>query len=195
MSVVTEKASALLPVYRSLDLQIASGHGCYLVTEDGRELLDFTSGIGVNAFGYADTQLADAVRARGQRARPTSNLFHTVGQDLAALSGRAFVADRVFFCNSGGEATEGALSSRGVRARAGRRSEARDYRAQGIVPGRPSAVWRSPTVRVSATIRARDAAVTFITPGDHRRVNSAVSAERYGGHHRGAGAGRGGSTP
>src|SRR5687768_527738 len=182
MSVVTEKASALLPVYRSLDLQIASGHGCYLVTEDGRRLLDFTSGIGVNAFGYADVQLADALRgALDSGLVHTSNLFHTrPAQDLAARLVELSCADRVFFCNSGGEATEGALKF----ARRYAREQGGDQKHEiialkGSFHGRlfgGMAVTDRPGFRNQ--FEPVMPAVTFITPDDIDELNAAVSAER-----------------
>ena len=111
MAVTTMNASALLPVYRSMDLDIAGGRGSYLITQDGRELLDFTSGIGVNAFGYGDAQLNDAIQsALTTGLIHTSNLFRTQpAAQLAARLTELSCADKVFFCNSGGEANEGAI--------------------------------------------------------------------------------------
>jgi acetylornithine/N-succinyldiaminopimelate aminotransferase len=114
MSVTTldqKLGSALLPVYRSLDLVITGGRGSYLIAEDGREYLDFTSGIGVNALGYGDPAFADAL-AKGLTSGVvhTSNIFRTrQSQELAERLVELSCADRVFFCNSGGEANEGAI--------------------------------------------------------------------------------------
>ena len=103
--------SALLPVYRSLEPVIVGGHGAYLITEDGRELLDFTSGIGVSAFGHGDAELNSVIAgALSSGLIHTSNLFRThPAQQLAARLVELSCAERVFFCNSGGEANEGAL--------------------------------------------------------------------------------------
>jgi acetylornithine/N-succinyldiaminopimelate aminotransferase len=104
-------SSALLPVYRPMEPVIVAGRGSYLVTEDGRELLDFTSGIGVNAFGYADAELQRVIAgALSTGLVHTSNLFRTEpAKLLAERLVEVSCADRVFFCNSGGEANEGAL--------------------------------------------------------------------------------------
>jgi len=106
-----QKSEALLPVYKRFPIEIVRGEGTRLFGADGRSYLDFTSGIGVNALGYADAGIAEAARgALESGVLHTSNLFHTApGQALAeALVSRSF-ASSVFFCNSGAEANEGAF--------------------------------------------------------------------------------------
>ena len=108
---VQQKSEALLPVYKRFPIEIVRGAGTRLFGADGRSYLDFTSGIGVNALGYADAGIAEAARgALESGVLHTSNLFHTApGQALAeALVARSF-ASSVFFCNSGAEANEGAF--------------------------------------------------------------------------------------
>ncbi|MDQ3388589.1 MAG: acetylornithine/succinylornithine family transaminase, partial [Gemmatimonadota bacterium] len=79
--------------------------------EDGARYLDFTSGIAVNALGYGDPEVAAAVReALDSGLIHASNLFRThPAGDLAAWLVAHSFADRVFFCNSGAEATEAAF--------------------------------------------------------------------------------------
>src|SRR5688500_8241726 len=101
-----DPAGALLGVYRQAGPVFVAGTGCWLTAEDGRRFLDFTSGIGVNALGYGDREVAAAIRASLEAGLVhTSNLFRTgPAAELAAwLTARSF-ADRVFFCNSGAEA-------------------------------------------------------------------------------------------
>jgi acetylornithine/N-succinyldiaminopimelate aminotransferase len=76
-----------------------------------RRYLDFTSGIAVNALGYGDPAVAAAVRgALDAGLIHTSNLFRTrPAAELAAWLVANSFADRVFFCNSGAEANEGAI--------------------------------------------------------------------------------------
>ena len=78
---------------------------------DGREYLDFTSGIAVNAFGYDDPGIAQAMRdAMESGLIHTSNLFRTgPGEELARFLVDHSFASSVFFCNSGAEANEGAF--------------------------------------------------------------------------------------
>ncbi|MEP7087789.1 MAG: acetylornithine transaminase [Gemmatimonadota bacterium] len=104
-------SGSLLPVYKRFPLEIVRGEGTQLFASDGRSYLDFTSGIGVNALGYADAGIAEAARgALESGVLHTSNLFHTApGEALAdALVAKSF-ASKVFFCNSGAEANEGAF--------------------------------------------------------------------------------------
>jgi acetylornithine/N-succinyldiaminopimelate aminotransferase len=110
-SSVQASMGALLPVYKRVPLEIVRGEGTRLYDSNGRSYLDFTSGIGVNALGYADEGIAAAARgALESGVLHTSNLFHTApGEALAeALVARSF-ASSVFFCNSGAEANEGAF--------------------------------------------------------------------------------------
>jgi acetylornithine/N-succinyldiaminopimelate aminotransferase len=103
--------AALLGVYRPAEPTFVAGEGSYLIADDGRRYLDFTSGIAVNALGYGDPAVAAAVRAALDAGLiHTSNLFRTrPAAELAAWLVANSFADRVFFCNSGAEANEGAV--------------------------------------------------------------------------------------
>ena len=86
------------------------GKGCKLWDAEGREFLDFTAGIAVNCLGHSDEGVARAMSAQARTLVHTSNLYHTEPMSTLArkLSSTSF-ADKVFFCNSGTEANEGAL--------------------------------------------------------------------------------------
>jgi len=108
---VAGDASPLLAVYRQPSPVFVRASGSMLIDDAGRGYLDFTSGIGVNALGYGDPEIAEAItRAIESGLIHTSNLFRTEpAEQLAAeLVARSF-ADRAFFCNSGAEAVEGAM--------------------------------------------------------------------------------------
>lgn len=103
--------SPLLGIYRPMAPLFVAGRGCTLIDDESREYLDFTAGIGVNAFGHGDPGIAAAVAGvLSTGVLHTSNLFRTApAARLAAdLVDRSF-ADRVFLCNSGAEANEAAL--------------------------------------------------------------------------------------
>ncbi len=106
-----EATGALLEVYRRSGPVFTGGRGCTLIDEDGREYLDFTAGIAVNALGYGHPAVAEAIRASLEAGLiHTSNLFHTrPAAELAEWLVERSFADRVFFCNSGAEANEGAM--------------------------------------------------------------------------------------
>ncbi len=102
---------ALLGTYRRAPFTIVRGKGLELFDDQGRSYLDFTSGIAVMSLGHDDP----GVRAAMQQALDVglvhvSNLFRTEpGEQLAAELVRQSFADRVFLCNSGAEANEGAF--------------------------------------------------------------------------------------
>jgi acetylornithine/N-succinyldiaminopimelate aminotransferase len=112
MATETQRSTdALLGVYKAAGPIFVAGEGSELISEDASRYLDFTAGIAVNALGYGDQAFGDAVReALESGLVHTSNLFHTrPAAELAAWLVEHSFADRVFFCNSGAEANEGAF--------------------------------------------------------------------------------------
>ena len=102
--------SPLLQVYKRAPIDLVRGEGIRLYDVDGREYVDFTSGIAVNALGYGDAGLREAMHAAADGLIHVSNLFRTSpGEQLAQRLVDLSFADRVFFCNSGVEANEGAF--------------------------------------------------------------------------------------
>ncbi len=102
--------SPLLGVYKRAPMEIVRGEGVRLYDSEGKEYIDFTAGIGVNAFGYADAGVQAALREAADGLLHVSNLFRTApGERLAARLVELSFADQVFFCNSGAEANEGAF--------------------------------------------------------------------------------------
>jgi acetylornithine/N-succinyldiaminopimelate aminotransferase len=102
--------SAILGTYKRAPVEFVRGSGVYLYDAEGKAYLDFVAGIAVNALGYDDLRLKEAMHAAVDGLIHTSNLYSTSpGEQLAAaFVGRSF-ADKVFFCNSGAEANEGAF--------------------------------------------------------------------------------------
>lgn len=104
-------AEALLATYKRQPVTFVRGAGVELFDAEGRAYLDLASGIAVNALGYGDAGLVQAMQdAMASGILHTSNLYHTEpAAELAQwLVDRSF-ASRVFFCNSGAEANEGAF--------------------------------------------------------------------------------------
>ena len=101
---------ALVPLYKRAPMELVGGEGIELFDADGKRYIDFTSGIAVNALGYGDAGLRDAIVHAAEGLLHVSNLFRTApGEELAAKLVASSFADRVFFCNSGAEANEGAF--------------------------------------------------------------------------------------
>lgn len=101
---------AVMATYARADLVFERGEGCWLYTTGGDRYLDFGSGVAVNALGHAHPKLVAALTEQAGKLWHTSNLYRVAGQERVAeiLCGASF-ADRVFFCNSGAEACEGAI--------------------------------------------------------------------------------------
>lgn len=96
--------------YKRLPLEVERGEGCYLYTKDGTKYLDMFSGLAVNALGYAHPAVTAAVEKQVRKYTHLSNLFLQEPQmSLAAKLREHSGYDKVFFCNSGTEANEGAI--------------------------------------------------------------------------------------
>jgi len=109
-SVVDLEKQYLLQNYARYPLVLHRGKGCYVYDTAGKRYLDLIAGIGVNALGYAHPQLTKVIREQAGLILHTSNLYyHEYQGPLAARIAQASGLDRVFFCNSGAEAMEGAL--------------------------------------------------------------------------------------
>ena len=99
-----------MTTYARFPLTLTSGRGCRARDDNGREYLDFISGIAVNTLGHAHPRLAEALCRQAGEMLHCSNLFHIPQQQqlaarLTALSG----LHKAFFCNSGAEANEAAI--------------------------------------------------------------------------------------
>ncbi|MCY7378797.1 MAG: acetylornithine transaminase [Gemmatimonadaceae bacterium] len=102
--------SPILATYKRAPVEFVRGSGVYLYDAEGTAYLDFVSGIAVNALGYDDAGLKAAMHGAVDGLVHTSNLYHTSpGERLAAALVAKSFADKVFFCNSGAEANEGAF--------------------------------------------------------------------------------------
>jgi acetylornithine/N-succinyldiaminopimelate aminotransferase len=100
----------VLQVYRRAPIVLVRGRGVRVWDTEGREYLDFTSGVGVASLGHANPGLAEAIAEQATTLVHTSNLFfHPYQGQLAAKLSTLSGLDRVFFCNSGTEAVEACL--------------------------------------------------------------------------------------
>ncbi|MDZ7332520.1 MAG: aspartate aminotransferase family protein [candidate division KSB1 bacterium] len=99
-----------LQTYARSEVVFSHGKGVYLYDVAGKAYLDFVAGIAVNALGHCDPQLQQALTEQAARLWHCSNLYYSEPQvRLAQLLVDHSFADKVFFCNSGTEAIEGAI--------------------------------------------------------------------------------------
>ena len=100
----------MMHAYGRFQTALVSGKGAVAKDVDGKEYVDFTSGIGVNCLGYCDDGWVKAVSEQVATLQHISNLYYSplqteVSKKLCALTG----FDKVFLCNSGAEANECAI--------------------------------------------------------------------------------------
>ncbi|NTW05381.1 MAG: acetylornithine transaminase [Peptococcaceae bacterium] len=100
----------VMNTYGRLSLALVRGSGARVWDAEGREYLDFVSGLAVNSLGHCHPAVVKAIVAQAETLIHVSNMYHIEPQvRLAALLVENTCADRVFFCNSGAEANEGAI--------------------------------------------------------------------------------------
>jgi acetylornithine/N-succinyldiaminopimelate aminotransferase len=100
----------VMQTYGRFDVAVDHGEGATVWSPEGKEYVDFSSGIGVNCLGYGNTKWAEAIYQQALKLPHMSNLFYTepcgqLAQELIIKTGLAVV----FFSNAGGEANEGMI--------------------------------------------------------------------------------------
>lgn len=110
MSTIEQFNKYVMPSYGRYDLVLDSGSGRQAVDENGKEYIDFGSGIGTNSLGYCNENWVRAICDQAHKIQHTSNYYYTkVQADFAkALCETAGYTD-MFFGNSGAEANECAI--------------------------------------------------------------------------------------
>ena len=95
---------------RRQPMVLEKGEGARVWDVEGKEYLDFTSGWAVNNAGHSNPVIAEAIAAQAKTLVQTSNQFYTIPQlKLAEILVENSCLDKIFICNSGAEANEGAI--------------------------------------------------------------------------------------
>ena len=98
------------PTYGRYPIALVRGEGCRVWDADGKEYLDFVSGLAVCNLGHCHPGVVAAIREQAGKLIHVSNLYHIEPQiELAKRLNRLSFGDKAFFCNSGTEAVEAAL--------------------------------------------------------------------------------------
>ena len=102
--------SSVMNTYNRYPVSFKDGNGAWLTSEDNRQFLDFSSGIAVNILGHNHPEINKTFRMYANKIWHVSNLYNIPEKELLAkkLCELSF-AEKVFFCNSGAEAVEGAI--------------------------------------------------------------------------------------
>lgn len=109
-----ERCQKVMPAVanRATTLGVVDGEGCYVITEDGRKVLDFASGVAVNNLGFKNPEVVQAIR---EQLETMIHVGHNVvynesyvklAEKLVGLTGGD---TKVYFSNSGAEANDGAM--------------------------------------------------------------------------------------
>ena len=103
-------AQNVMQTYARFDAVIERGEGATLYSPEGKEYIDFTSGIGVNSIGYGNKKWVEAITAQAMKLQHISNLYYSepyarLASELTKRTGMK----NVFFSNAGGEANEGMI--------------------------------------------------------------------------------------
>ncbi len=100
----------LMNTFKRLPVTLVRGQGARVWDDEGRGYLDFIGGLAVDVLGHSHPELVKAISEQAHTLIQTSNLVYTVPQiRLAELLVENSCFDKVFLCNSGAEATEGAV--------------------------------------------------------------------------------------
>ena len=166
-------AGAMVQVFGTPQLVLASGHGCWVTDVDGRRYLDLLSGIAVNALGHGHPALVQAVAKQAEAAIHVSNFFTSepavlLAERILALAG-APTGSGVFFANSGTEAIEAAikLSRRTGRTRMIALEGSFHGRSTGALALTHKAAYREPFEPLIPE-------VVFVAPDDEAALAAAV---------------------
>ncbi|MFH1662947.1 MAG: acetylornithine transaminase [Chloroflexota bacterium] len=99
-----------MPTFKRIPITLIKGNGTRVWDDNGKEYLDFTAGWAVNSLGHCHPSIVEAVTQQVKNLIHVSNSYYTIPQiKLAKLLVQNSCLDKVFFCNSGAEATEGAV--------------------------------------------------------------------------------------
>ncbi len=108
--IVERAGKVLMNTYARIPVAFEKGQGCRVWDQDGGVYLDFLAGIAVTALGHSHPRVVERLKGQAEKIFHTSNLYQIEPQIALAeqLVAHSF-ADKVFFCNSGTEANEGAI--------------------------------------------------------------------------------------
>ncbi|MGE5173998.1 MAG: acetylornithine transaminase [Betaproteobacteria bacterium] len=108
--ILADSQKYIMNTYSRQPLVLVKGRGTRVYDSDGREYIDFVSGVATCNLGHCHPRVVVALQKQAQRLIHVSNHFHNEPQiNLAKALVRHSFADKAFFCNSGTEAVEAAI--------------------------------------------------------------------------------------
>lgn len=108
--IISDVDEYVLGTYSRIPISIKKGDGCWVWDYEDNKYLDFTTGIAVTSLGHSHPRLTEVINSQSGEIIHSSNLFYLESQaKLAKALVQNSFADKVFFCNTGTEAVEGAI--------------------------------------------------------------------------------------
>lgn len=109
-TIIKDTKKFLMNTYGRYPIAMVKGKGSWVWDADGKKYLDFVTGIAVNNLGHCHPAVTKAIREQSKKLVQVCNLFNIEQQaEFAKILVENSFADKVFFCNSGAEANEGAF--------------------------------------------------------------------------------------
>lgn len=110
MNTIEQFNQYVMGTYGRFDLVAEEGKDCTTTDENGKQYIDFGSGIGCNSLGFCDNDWVEAICAQARKIQHTSNYYYTkIQADFAKQLCEATGYSKMFFGNSGAEANECAI--------------------------------------------------------------------------------------
>ncbi|HBW36032.1 MAG TPA: acetylornithine transaminase [Desulfosporosinus sp.] len=108
--IIERGKKVVMNTYGRLPMTIVKGDGAWVWDSEGKQYLDFVTGLAVNSLGHSHPAIVRAIQEQAKELLHTSNIYWIPNQvDLAERLVQNSFADKVFFCNSGAEANEAAF--------------------------------------------------------------------------------------
>lgn len=109
-AIMENTSKYIMHTYGRLPMSLTVGRDAYVWDAEGKQYLDFVSGLAVTSLGHSHPKVIKAICQQAAQLMHVSNIYHIEAQgDLAKVLVENSCADKVFFCNSGAEANEAAI--------------------------------------------------------------------------------------
>jgi len=109
-AIIERGKNVVMNTYGRLSMTVVKGDGVWVWDSNGKQYLDFVTGLAVNSLGHSHPAIVHAIQEQAKEILHTSNIYWIPNQvALAEHLVKHSFADKVFFCNSGAEANEAAF--------------------------------------------------------------------------------------
>ncbi len=167
----------VMPTYGRFPLVLTKGKGSWVWDEKGKKYLDFVQGVVVNSLGHSRPEIANAISKQAKKLIHVSNWYYNSEQPkLAGMISKESGMEKVFFCNSGAEAIQGAIKL------AQKHTKKREFiAAMGSFHGRTGAAlaltWKMPYRKPFLPLKPTS---HFVPYDDPKAIEKAITSKTAG---------------